>query len=446
MNRPTEQCRMQVSTLQLRLAKKATRKPEHRFTKLYDLLTWEPLLVWAFDKLMARSSSRLPGMERAQKQRETIITALRSQLKAGTYHHQSVYRETYHGQRQSLTLIDHLVQLMVKAILEPILERDFRPERHTAHLERISMNHRFQEIVSRQQESSWVVTGAIANCHNQIQHKTLLHLLQRRIRDRRLIGLIGQMLRAGVMEGEQQRSEGGVLSPLLTNVYLHALDDWFHGRQHRQWQQEGSACYVRSTNTFVVTWSGTKGGAEQLKADVATLLHDQLGLKRAADSIQITPMTRGYDFLGYRVSKCVGRGKNGTNLIIRPSNKSMMALKARIKAMTGRDSTRDAVREKIRAMNALLQRWATSHQQSTSRRSFEVVGNYAFKRMEIWLQKKTRQRIRAVYREYYQPSGGYRTWVETGIALQVVANSPEADRKTGEPDALKGARPVRGGV
>ena len=114
--------------------------------------------------------------------------------------------------------------------------------------------------------------------------------------------------------------------------------------------------------------------------------------------------------------------------------------------MTGRDSTRDAVREKIRAMNALLQRWATSHQQSTSRRSFTVVGNYAFKRMEIWLQKKTRQRIRAVYRECYQKSGGYRTWVEGGIALQVVANSPEADRKTGEPDALKGARPVRGGV
>lgn len=449
MNRPTEQCRMQVSTLQQRLAKKATSNPEHRFTKLYDLLTWEPLMAWAFAKLMIHHGSCPPGLERAQEQRETIIAELRNQLKAGTYHHQPMRQAKQHGQRRPLTLpilIDQLVQLMVKAILEPILEPDFCPESQAVYRKRLTMSHLFQKIVPYQKQSSWIIVGVITDRFNQIQCKSLIRLLRRRIRDSRLIQLIRQMLCAGVMAGEQQRSEGRIISPLLANVYLHELDIWFHYEQLKPWQQEGSACYVRYANTFVVTWNGSKGGAERLKDEVVTFLQEQLGLERAADSIQITPMTRGFDIFSYRVRRYADRGKSGNNLIIRPSNKSVMQLKARIKAMTRHGTTRDAVREKIRAINTLLQSWATAHQQSTSRRSFTSVGNYAFKRMEIWLRKKRHQRIRVVYREYYQKSGGYRTWVEGGIALQMVTNSPEADRKTGEPDALKGARPVRRGV
>lgn len=97
MNMPTEPCRMQVSELQQRLATKATDKPEHRFTKLYDLLTYEPLLEWAFDKLMTNVGSRTAGIDgtdkkTAQKNRETIIAELRTELKAGTYQHQPVRR------------------------------------------------------------------------------------------------------------------------------------------------------------------------------------------------------------------------------------------------------------------------------------------------------------------------------------------------------------------
>ena len=89
MNRPTEQCRVQVSELQRRLAQKATDNPTHRFTKLYDLLTWEPLMEWAFDKLMTNVGSRTAGIDgmdkrTAQKNRDTIIADLRVALKART--------------------------------------------------------------------------------------------------------------------------------------------------------------------------------------------------------------------------------------------------------------------------------------------------------------------------------------------------------------------------
>src|SRR5436190_24345521 len=121
MNTPTEPCRMQVSELQRRLAQKATDTPQHRFTKLYDLLTWEPLMEWAFDKLMTNVGSRTAGIDgmdkrTAQKNRETIIAELRAVLKAGTYKHQPVrrmYIPKANGKRRPLgipTLVDRLVQ------------------------------------------------------------------------------------------------------------------------------------------------------------------------------------------------------------------------------------------------------------------------------------------------------------------------------------------------
>jgi len=438
MNRPTEPCRMQVSALQQRLAKKATSQPEHRFTKLYDLLTWEPLMEWGFDKLMAHYGSRPAGLGWAQEQRITIIAQLRSQLKAGTYQHQVVRRAPRHGKPRPLTpptLIDQLVQLMVQAILEPIVARDLHPEGHSARTARVA----FQELIAQQRGSSWVIVGTIANCFDQIQHQTLLRLLRRRIRDARLLRLSGQLLRAGVM------AEGGSIATLLANIYLHELDTWFQHEQ-RWWQQQGHARYVRTADSFVVTWSGTKSGAVRLQAEVATFLQEQLGLELPADCAQITPMAKGFDLLGYRVRRCAGRGTSGDNLIIRPSTKSVMQLKARIRAMTGRDTTRDGVEAKISAMNRLLRSWASSYPESTSRSSFQAVGRYAFKRMAIWLRKKSRQRVRAVYRAYYRKSGAYRTWAAGGIALQMVANAPETDRRTGEPDAPKGARPVRRGA
>ena len=438
MNRPTEPCRMQVSALQQRLAKKATSQPEHRFTKLYDLLTWEPLMAWAFDTLMANYGSHPTGLKWAQEQSTTIITQLRSQLKAGTYQHQVVRRASRPGKPRPPTLptlIDQLVQLMVQAILEPIVVRDFCPGGHSARTARAA----FQELIAQQKGSSWVIVGAIANCFDQIQHQTLLRLLRRRIRDARLLRLSGQLLRAGVM------AEGGSIATLLANIYLHELDTWFQHEQ-RWWQQQGDARYIRTADSFVVTWSGTRSGATRLQAEVATFLQEQLGLELPADRVHIRPLARGFDLLGYRVRRCAGRGTSAQSLIIRPSPKSVMQLKVRIRALTGRETTRGGVEEKISAMNRLLQNWASSYPEVTSRSSFQAMGRYAFKRMAIWLRKKSRQRVRAVYRAYYRKSGAYRTWAAGGVALQLVANAPETDRRTGEPDAPKGARPVRRGA
>jgi RNA-directed DNA polymerase len=430
MNRPAELCRVQVSELQRRLANKATSAPTHRFTKLYDLLTWEPLLAWAFDTLMTNAGSRTAGIDGmakryAQRHRETILGELRARLKAGTYQHQPVRRvfiPKANGKRRPLgipTLTDRLVQLMAKAILEPIFESDFRPESHGFRPGRschTALAHLHQLTAPRQKKMYWVIEGDITGCFDHIQHQTLMRLLRRRIQDHKLLGVIWQMLRAGVMEGglftktAEGTPQGGIISPLLANVYLHELDLWFHQhytglnyneKNRRRQRKEGNAFYVRYADDFVVAWNGTKAGAEHLKTALATFLRDHLGLELSAEKTHITHVTKGYDFLGFTLRR--SRNHRGTSdLLTRPSTRAVMKFKAKVKAMTDHHSPHVAVRDKIAALNYLTRGWATYYRHTAASRTFRYIGHYVFKRMEIWLRNKTRQGVRAIYRRYYQ--------------------------------------------
>jgi RNA-directed DNA polymerase len=446
MNMPTEQCRMQVSQLQQRLATKATDKPEHRFTKLYDLLTYEPLMEWAFDKLMTNVGSRTAGIDgtdkrTAQKNRDSIITELRTELKTGTYQHQPVRRvfiPKANGKQRPLgipTLKDRLVQLMVKAIIEPLFESDFRPESHGFRPERschTALAHLHLMAAPSQKKMHWVIEGDITGCFDHIQHAILMRLLRRRIRDSKLLGVIWQMLRAGVMEGAlfaktaEGTPQGGIISPLLANVYLHELDVWFeknytglnyNEKNRRRKRKEGNAFHVRYADDFVVAWNGTREGAERLKTELATFLREHLGLELSAEKTHITHDTEGYDFLGFTIQRCESRTRGRSDLIIRPSEKSVMKLKAKIKAMTTRATTLDSPRDKIEALNQLLRGWTNYFRHQASSSTFDYIGSYAFKRMELWLTKKTRQGIRAIYKEYYRKPGNYQTWVAGGVAL-----------------------------
>ncbi len=441
-----ESYRSKVSEMQRRLAQKATKEPAHRFTHLYDLLTWEPLLVWAFDRLMTNRGSRTAGMDgmdrrTALKNRDTLLAELRAGLKAGTYRPQPVrraYIPKANGKRRPLgipTLVDRLVQLMVKAILEPIFESDFlscshgfRPglSCHTA------MAHLHLHTAPRQLKLYWVIEGDITGCFDHIQHKILLRLLRRRLQDHHLLGLIWQMLRAGVMEDqlfrqtEEGTPQGGIVSPLLANVYRHEMDRWFQANytglnaNEKSWRrrhQLGNAFYLRYADDFVVAWSGTRAGAEALKAQLSNFLRDQLGLELSAEKTRITHVTAGYDFLGFTVRRVVDRQRGYNQLLIYPSKASVMKVKHKIKQMTASNTTLASARDKIEALNRLLRGWANYYRHSCASQTFSYIGSFAFQRMERWLRRKTRLRVKRVYREYYQRHEGYLTWVSEGVAL-----------------------------
>lgn len=446
MNMPTELCRMKVSELQRKLARKATEVPEHRFTNLYDLLTWEPLMSLAFDELMTNRGSRTAGIDGMDKRaaienKEGILTELRTALKSNTYRHQPVKRvyipKSNGGQRPLgiPTLTDRLVQMMMKIILEPIFESDFLPCSHgfrpglSCHT---AMAHLHLMTAPSQKKMYWVIEGDIRGAFDHVQHKVLMSLIKRRVQDRKLTGVIWQMLKAGVMEGElfkktqEGTPQGGIVSPLLANVYLHELDRWFkdnytglnaNEKARRRRRGEGNAFYLRYADDFVVTWNGTKQGAVQLKAALTAFLHDHLGLELSEEKTHITHVTEGYDFLGFTVKRVVDEQRGYNKLVFYPSKDSVMKVKRKIKAMTKRGTTLASVRDKIQALNYLLRGWSNYFRHSAASRTFQYIGSYAFRRMEVWLRKKTKQRVRRIYRTYYRPHDGYLTWVNKGVAL-----------------------------
>src|SRR5574339_1220810 len=201
---PTELCRIKVSELQGRLAKKATENPEHRFNNLYDLLTWDPLLTWAFDTLMSNRGSRTAGIDGMDKRtaienKGEILKNLKAALKSRTFQPspvRRVYIPKPNGKQRPLgipTLTDRLVQLMVKAILEPIFESDFYPSSHGFRPQRschTAMAYLHQQAAPKQKKMNWVIEGDIVGCFDHIQHKTLMQLLKRRIQDKKLLTLI----------------------------------------------------------------------------------------------------------------------------------------------------------------------------------------------------------------------------------------------------------------
>ncbi|HMM97434.1 MAG TPA: group II intron reverse transcriptase/maturase [Anaerolineales bacterium] len=442
---PTEWCRIKVSELQGRLAKKATEQPEHRFNNLYDLLTWEPLMVWAFDTLMTNRGSRTAGIDRMDKRtaienKGEILRTLKAALKSRRFTPSSV-RRVYipkpNGKQRPLgipTLTDRLVQMMVKAILEPIFESDFYPSSHGFRPQRschTAMAYLHQQAAPKQKKMNWVIEGDIVGCFDHIQHKILIRLLKRRIQDQKLLALIWQMLKAGVMEGTlfketpEGTPQGGIVSPLLANIYLHELDKWmdekytglnYNEKNRRRKRKEGNAFYVRYADDFVIAWNGTKENAQKLKAELSAFLSQHLGLQLSEEKTHITHITEGFDFLGFTMKRHVDTQRGYNELKFYPSKKSVMKVKDKIKSMTKRGATLASVRDKITALNLLLRGWANYYRHSAASSTFSYVGSYAFKRMELWLRKKTRLRVRAVYRKYYRRKR-WLTWEADGEFL-----------------------------
>jgi len=447
-----EVCRIKVSELQRRLARKATESPEHRFTKLYDLLIWEPLMAWAFDVLMSNRGSRTAGMDGMDKRtamghKEEILAQLRTDLKTGSFKPQPVLRVYIpkpNGKQRPLgipTLTDRLVQMMVKAILEPIFESDFYPSSHGFRPQmscHTALAYLHRQTAPKQKKMDWAIEGDIVGCFDHIQHKILIHLLRRRIQDKKLLSLVWQMLKAGVMEGQlfkrspEGTPQGGVISPLLANIYLHEIDQWmdekytgldYNEKNRRRKRKQGNAFYIRYADDFVVAWNGTKEGAELLKAELATFLREHLGLELSEEKTRITHVTEGYDFLGFTIKRHIDEGRGYNKLRFYPSEKSVMKLKDKIKSMTKRDTTLASVQDKITAMNHLLKGWANYYRHSCASSSFSYVGSYAFQRMELWLRKKTRLRVRAVYKKYYRRDRWF-TWMANGTFLYYPAMTP----------------------
>jgi len=422
-------------------ARKAQAQPDHRFGDLYHLICRDEWLREALHHVLRKTGSRTAGIDglsrkhlKEEAKQTQFIEALRVELKAGSYRPQPVRRHWIpkaNGKKRPLgipTLKDRVVQMALKMLLEPIWESDFldcangfRPGRRTMDCIRTC-----QSRITTQNKFLWIIEGDITGCFDHVQHAILLKLVRRRIKDDRIINLIAAMLKAGVMEDRlfqhttEGTPQGGILSPLLANVYLHEFDRWWwetYGRRtpyekaKRRTAGVGNCILTRYADDFVLLCNGPRAEAERLREEVRQVLWDQLRLELSMEKTRITHATDGFDFLGYHLQWQLPKQAKPW-LRVTPSAKSIERFKRTVKDLTRRATLYQAPQEKLRSLNQVLRGWNQYYEYVNATRTASKLTFWANRRLFLWLEKRHKRGAGWVIRTYRQREqrGRFNRW------------------------------------
>ena len=422
-------------------ARKAQAQPTHKFRDLYHLVCREEWLAEALRAVLRNPGSRTAGIDGISRKHLAdeaaqirFVQELRVELRASTYRPQAVRRHWIpksNGKLRPLgipTIKDRVVQMVLKMLLEPIWESDFldcsngfRPGRRTMDCIRTCRTR-----ITTQNKYLWVIEGDIKGCFDHVQHAILLKLVRRRIADERIIGLITDMLKAGVMEGKlfhqtpEGTPQGGILSPLLANIYLHEFDRWWweqygaltpYQKHQRRQAGFGNCILTRYADDFVLLCNGPREEAERLREEARQILEDKLNLELSLEKTHITHVTDGFDFLGFHLEWKLPRNKKPW-LRVTPSDRSVERLKRTIKGLTRRSTFYQSPLEKINGLNRVLRGWNQYYEHSNATATASKLTFWANDRLFRWLQKRHKKGARWVMRLYRhrEQRGRYNRW------------------------------------
>src|SRR6266581_3577074 len=317
MARTTKQDR--ARELQRTLYRAAKADPGRRFHALYDKVYRRDVLERAWESVRAnRGAAGIDKQSIADVERygvDRLLAELAADLREGRWRPLPARRVFIPKPgREELrplsipTVRDRIVQTAVKLVIEPVFEADFLPYSFGFRPKR-SQHDALQVLIDQSWKGRrWVLECDIADCFEAIPHSGLMSAIEERVSDRHLLKLLRAMLRAGVMQdGAVHREvtgtpQGGVISPVLANVYLHRLD--------RQWTERGTGVLVRYADDLVVCCH-TKREAEAALSALRSILAE-MGLQLKAAKTRIVHLAEGgegLDFLGFHHRRV--RGERG---------------------------------------------------------------------------------------------------------------------------------------
>jgi len=341
-----------------------------------------------------------------------LLADLKAELQAGRYRPLAVRRRYIPqagGKQRPLgipAVRDRIVQMATKLVIEPIFEADFKPCSHGFRPRRSATDalETLRKRAHRDQDGNFVLDADIKGYFDNIDPSVLLELVGKRIRDRRLLKLLRQWLQAGVMEdGEVRRStagtpQGGVISPLLANIYLHVLDE--------RWTREHAhlGTLVRYADDFVVMCD-TAEAWEEAERVVRGILESELGLELPPEKtrrVELTEGKGGFDFLGCHLRKRMsGRrwekyGRRRYSLQRWPSRSAMKQVRRRVRELTTRSWNRvKDVRDLIARINPVLRGWGNYFRTGNAADRFQVVDHYVWWRLWRFMKQRKGRNLKA---------------------------------------------------
>jgi RNA-directed DNA polymerase len=410
-----------VSEMQAKLHRWAVADPGRRFDDLFNFVHDPATLMMAFERVARNLGARTAGVDglTVADVEEVVgvprfLDDLRAAVKSGSFRplpvrEHKIPKPGGSGKIRKLgipAVIDRVVQAALKLVLEPIFEAGFQPAsygfrpKRRAH-DAIAEIHHFGTRGYR-----WVLDADIEAAFDNLSHSFVMDRVRARVKDKRVLALVKAFLKAGVLTelGEHRESltgtpQGGILSPLIFNIALSALDEhvmepWkpsgpmsTHGkRDYRHRKSRPTWRIVRYADDFVILVHGAREDAQALREDVAHTLAP-MGLRLSPAKTQVVHMGDGFDFLGFRIRWKRKRGTNKWYVYTFIGDRPIRSLKAKIRALTHKTSQWDLASVLTR-LGQTMRGWANYFKHAVAKKTFGKLDGFTFWRLAHMLRTR----------------------------------------------------------